>query len=133
MMNIVTSNAVYTVNQSPATFTLLYVPGVDIPSNIKLVFIFSGYMSSIVYKNISINGVPFIYGNSQVGQQITLVVGSMILASSSVVFNFEFKAPPSVSYYNAVTNIFAISDTNVYYEMLSASSPLAINVLNPAT
>jgi hypothetical protein len=88
VMNIVTINAVYTVNQSPATFTLLYIPGVDIPSNIKLVFLFTSFMNNIVYKSITINGTSFIYGNSQLGQQITLVVGSMIPANSNVAINF---------------------------------------------
>jgi len=104
-MNIMTSNGVYSVNQSPALFQLQYIPGVDLPLNLKITFVFSSYMYNIVYKGITINGISVTFANSQVGSTIILIVGSNIVANSNVVISFEFKAPPSVSYYNAISNI----------------------------
>lgn len=114
-MNIITDNPSYTVNQYPSVFILKYIPGVDIPSNLNIVFTFTSSMISVIYKNITINGSPYVYTNSQSGQAITLTVGSMIPLNSTVLINFQFRAPPYVSYFNALNSIQVKSVSNVLY------------------
>jgi hypothetical protein len=117
-MSVTTSNNQYTVNQYPAILTINYYPGVNIPSNVILIFNFTNNLASLNYQNVSVGGTPTVYNmNNSIStnfQIFNLTVSSPITALTVVIFNFQFRAPTSVANYQAV-NITAISSTGIIY------------------
>ncbi len=117
-MSVTTSNTQYTVNQYPAILTINYYPGVNIPSNLILIFNFTNNLTNLNYQNVSVGGSPTVYNmNNNVStnwQIFNLTVSSPISALAAVIFNFQFRAPTSVANYQAVT-ITAISSNGVIY------------------
>lgn len=66
----------YTVDYFPSILTLRYTPGVKLPANLILTFTFFASITQINYKNVTVNGVAFVYSKSQLGQVINLTVSN---------------------------------------------------------
>lgn len=122
----------YTVDYFPSVLSLLYKPGVTIPANLIITFTFNSSISSLIsYKNVTVNGITYVYSRSQPTQStIILTVSNEIPANSTVIFKFEFKAPPSVAVYHAV-NVSVGTTGGILYE--KSGNGLQIAVSFPAS
>lgn len=88
IINLTTSNTVYTVNHQPSTLVIFYTPGVRIPSGSLLTFDFSADISQPVYKSASINSATVTFSPSKTNNTITLTASMQILSGSNVTLIF---------------------------------------------
>lgn len=86
-MNVQTTNINYYVGQFPSLLTIKYTPVVKLPTGLLIIFNFLPALTSISYKNTSVNGNYTVYSTSTSGQQISLTLTNEIAAQSLMIFN----------------------------------------------